>query len=317
MEEYRTIRHTFEPVWNKQSEILILGTFPSVKSRENHFYYGHPQNRFWKLLAAIYKEPVPETIADKKQLILEHHLAVWDVIDQCDIIGSSDSSIRNVVPNDVAGLLAQSSIHTVIANGAKAYDLYQKHQMPVTGLKAQKLPSTSPANAAWSLKRLQEVWGAVLQGSRKQNKSMNFLSITSSDEIWKEVSQFAQNCSWRAGKVLSQSMSDNIFSDWERVIVALHETDIAGYCTAAKRDCIADVSYTPYIGYLFVDEKYRGQRLSQKLISYAMSYLRTIGFHQVFLVSDHENLYEKYGFHVIDKKIAPWGEIEKIYMRDL
>ena len=163
MEEYQTIKHTFEPVWDQKSEILILGTFPSVKSRENHFYYGHPQNRFWKLLANIYGESVPGTIDEKKELILKHHLAVWDVIDQCDIIGSSDSSIRNVVTCDLAGLLAKSNIHTIVANGAKAYELYQKHQLPKTGLKAQKLPSTSPANAAWSLERLQEVWSAVLR----------------------------------------------------------------------------------------------------------------------------------------------------------
>ena len=146
---------------------------------------------------------------------------------------------------------------------------------------------------------------------------MNFLAITSSDDIWKEVCNFAGNCSWRAGKSLAQNMSDNIFTDWERVIVALHANNIAGYCTVAKTDCIPDVPYTPYIGYMFVDEKYRGHRLSQKLISYAMSYLRTLGFHQVFLVSDHENLYEKYGFKVIDKKTAPWGEMEKIYMHEL
>lgn len=163
MEQYQTIRHTFEPVWNAQSEILILGTFPSVKSRENHFYYGHPQNRFWKLLANIYEEPIPGSIDEKKELVLKHHLAIWDVIDQCDIIGSSDSSIRNVIPCDLAGILAESRIHTIIANGAKAYELYQKHQLSKTGLKAQKLPSTSPANAAWSLERLQEAWGAVLQ----------------------------------------------------------------------------------------------------------------------------------------------------------
>ncbi len=164
MEKYQTIKHTFEPVWDKQSEVLILGTFPSVKSRENQFYYGHPQNRFWKLIAAIYGEPLPETIDEKKELILKHHLAVWDVIDQCDIIGSSDSSIRNVIPTDLSGLLEKSSIHTVIANGAKAYELYQKYQMAKTGLKVQKLPSTSPANAAWSFQRLQEEWGRVLKG---------------------------------------------------------------------------------------------------------------------------------------------------------
>ncbi len=146
---------------------------------------------------------------------------------------------------------------------------------------------------------------------------MHFFTITSSDVMWEKVIQFAQNCSWRAGKSLSQNMSDNIFTDWERVIVALHENDIAGYCTVAKNDCIPNVPYTPYIGYLFVDEKYRGHRLSQKLISYATSYLKTLGFNQVFLVSDHENFYEKYGFKVIDKKLASWGEIEKIYVCEI
>lgn len=162
MEGYHTIKHTFAPVWDAQSEILILGTFPSVKSRENNFYYGHPQNRFWKMLAGLYGEMAPETVDEKKILILKHHLAVWDVIDQCDIIGSSDSSIRNVIPSDVAGLLAKSRIHTIIANGAKAYELYQRCQLAQTGIKAQKLPSTSPANAAWSLERLQGAWREVL-----------------------------------------------------------------------------------------------------------------------------------------------------------
>lgn len=162
MEGYHTIRHMFEPVWDASSEILILGTFPSVKSRENKFYYGHPQNRFWKLLAGIYQEPVPDTVVEKKALALRHRLAVWDVIDQCDIIGSSDSSIRNVVPSDVAGLLAKSNIHTVVCNGGKAYELYRRYQYPQTGLEARKLPSTSPANAAWTLARLEEAWASAL-----------------------------------------------------------------------------------------------------------------------------------------------------------
>lgn len=162
MAEYQRVKHTFEPVWNAQSEILILGTFPSVKSRENHFYYGHPQNRFWKLIAGIFQEPVPGTIEEKKELIVRHRLALWDVIEECDIAGSADSSIRNVIASDIAGLLKQSGIHTIIANGARAYDLYQKHQLPHTGIPAYKLPSTSPANAAWSFSRLQEAWSRVL-----------------------------------------------------------------------------------------------------------------------------------------------------------
>lgn len=146
---------------------------------------------------------------------------------------------------------------------------------------------------------------------------MNFLSITPSDALWKEVSQFAQSCSWRAGASLSQSMSDNTFTDWERVIVALHGHDIAGYCTVAKRDCIPNVTYTPYIGFLFVDERYRGQRLSQRLIAFAKSYLQAQGFQRVYLVSDHENLYEKYGFKVIDTQMAPWGKWQKIYCSEI
>lgn len=156
------VKHTFEPVWDEHSRILILGTFPSVKSRENHFYYGHPQNRFWKLLADIYKEPVPETIDEKKTLVLKHRLAIWDVVGQCEITGSSDSSIRNVVPNDIAGLLAQSHIRSIFANGAKAYELYRRYQLAQTKIEAQKLPSTSPANAAWTFERLAREWGDAL-----------------------------------------------------------------------------------------------------------------------------------------------------------
>ena len=103
--EYTHVKHTFLPVYNEESRILILGSFPSVKSRENQFYYGHPQNRFWKVIAEIFNEPVPQTIDEKKDLLLRHRIAVWDVINSCDIVGSSDSSIKNVVPNDMNGLL--------------------------------------------------------------------------------------------------------------------------------------------------------------------------------------------------------------------
>lgn len=106
--EYTHVKHTFLPVYNEESRILILGSFPSVKSRENQFYYGHPQNRFWKVIAGIFKEPLPQTIDEKKDLLLRHRIAVWDVIDSCDIVGSSDSSIRNVVPNDMDLILSNA-----------------------------------------------------------------------------------------------------------------------------------------------------------------------------------------------------------------
>jgi len=146
---------------------------------------------------------------------------------------------------------------------------------------------------------------------------MNFKTITSSDEMWSSVRNYAERCSWKAGKSLAREMDKNTFKEWERVIVAFDSEKICGYCTVARTDCIPDVCYTPYIGYLFVGEEYRGNRLSQKLIEYAMDYLKTVGFDKVHIVSDHDNLYEKYGFHIIDRKIAPWGSEEKIYMKKL
>ncbi len=147
-------------------------------------------------------------------------------------------------------------------------------------------------------------------------ENMNFKTITSSDEMWCIVRNYAENCSWKAGKSLANAMDNNVFKDWERVVVAFDNERICGYCTIAKTDCIPNVCYTPYIGYIFVDEEYRGNRLSQKLVQYAIDYLKKIGFNKVYIVSDHENLYEKYGFCVIDRKIAPWGSEEKVYMQE-
>lgn len=161
--EYEHIEHTFAPVYDAASEVLILGTLPSVKSRENHFYYGHKQNRFWKVLAKLCDEPVPETVEEKKKMLLAHHIAVWDVIQSCDIKGSSDSSIRNVEPTDIRRLLAESQIARIYANGNKAGELYRKYQLPLTSIEATVLPSTSPANAAWSLERLCEVWREAME----------------------------------------------------------------------------------------------------------------------------------------------------------
>lgn len=146
---------------------------------------------------------------------------------------------------------------------------------------------------------------------------MDLEMITSSDKLWNTVRDYAKDCSWRAGKSLADAMDNHLFTEWERVIVALEDRKICGYCTVAKADCIPDVSYTPYIGYMFVGEEYRGNRLSQKLIQFAMDYLKSLAFDRVYIVSDHENLYEKYGFEIVDRKTAPWGSMEKIYMQRL
>ena len=157
------LKHTFAPIYNKDSRILILGSFPSVKSRENNFYYGHPQNRFWKVVAGVLGKKVPVSIEEKKELLLSSHIAIWDVIASCSIHGSSDSTIKDVVVNDFSQVLADSAIETIYVNGNKAYELYHKYAEPVTGIPAVKLPSTSPANAAWSVERLCESWKQILR----------------------------------------------------------------------------------------------------------------------------------------------------------
>ena len=169
---YQHVEHTFDPVYDRDSEILILGTFPSVKSREQNFYYGHPQNRFWKVMARLTGEPVPDTVEQKKEMLLKHHIAVWDVVQSCDIIGSSDSSIRNVVPADLGRILSDSRVAKIFANGDKAYKLYQKYCRKETGIPAVKLPSTSPANAIFTLDRLTDTWEELIYG--KEEKKMAF-----------------------------------------------------------------------------------------------------------------------------------------------
>lgn len=158
MTEYTFVEHTFEPVYDEYSRILILGTLPSVKSRENQFYYGHPQNRFWKVIANITNEGIPQTIEEKKELLFRNHIAIWDVIHSCRIMGSGDSSIRDVVVNDFAEILKNAPIEQIYANGGKAYELYQKYAFSQTGREIIKLPSSSPANAGYGLERLCEEW---------------------------------------------------------------------------------------------------------------------------------------------------------------
>lgn len=158
-------RHEFAPVYDENSRVLILGTFPSVKSRETHFYYGHPQNRFWKLLAFLCRWPIPATIPEKKEMLLKNGVALWDVIQSCEIAGSSDSSIKNVIPSDLSRILTCSSITRIYANGKTAQKLYDKYQKPQTCMDIIALPSTSPANAAYSLNRLAESWAQIFQDS--------------------------------------------------------------------------------------------------------------------------------------------------------
>lgn len=168
--EYTHVTHTFAPVFDENSEILILGSFPSVKSRENQFYYGHPQNRFWKVLARVFHCDMPVTIEEKVSFLHANHVAVWDVINTCDIVGSSDSSIKNVVGNDMDVILDKAKIRKIFVNGDKAYKLFLKYCQREGQPALVKLPSTSPANAAWSLERLITEWQKEIRNRGGERK---------------------------------------------------------------------------------------------------------------------------------------------------
>lgn len=161
MTQHQHITHPFPPVFDENSRVLILGSFPSVKSREVSFYYGNPQNRFWRVLAALFGGDVPSTVEEKRAFLLSRGIALWDVIASCDIVGSDDSSIKNALPNDVKSLVAKTRVERVFTNGGTAHRLYRAHLEREVGIEAAALPSTSPANASYSLIRLVEAWRAA------------------------------------------------------------------------------------------------------------------------------------------------------------
>lgn len=167
MSQTQKVCHTISPVYDGQSRILILGSFPSVRSREVGFFYGHPQNRFWKTLASVFGEAIPETVAQKRAFLLSHGVALWDVIASCEIVGSSDSSIRNALPNDVGRILRAAPIERVFVNGGTAHRLYLRYLQSQTGVEAIRLPSTSPANAAWTQEKLNAAWSVIREVSGK------------------------------------------------------------------------------------------------------------------------------------------------------
>ena len=155
--------HPFPPVYDAESEILILGSFPSVKSREIMFYYGHPQNRFWRVLAAVYNADVPQNTDEKTRFLLKHHIALWDVLASCEITGSADSSIKNAVPNDLSVILSRADIRRIYTNGKMSEKYYKRFSEEITGRGSVCLPSTSPANAVWSLDRLIGAWKVIAE----------------------------------------------------------------------------------------------------------------------------------------------------------
>ncbi len=160
-EDNNLIIHPIKPVYDTSSAILILGSFPSVKSREDMFFYAHPQNRFWKVIATVFGCDVPDTLEEKKELLLSEHVALWDVIGSCDIEGSADSTIKNVFVNDISIILKNADIKQIYVNGKTAEKYYNKYLRDLTGRDAICLPSTSPANAAYSMEKLVMHWSII------------------------------------------------------------------------------------------------------------------------------------------------------------
>lgn len=160
--EKTIIVHNIPPVYDKNSKILILGSFPSVKSREEKFFYGHAQNRFWKVIASVFKSDVPHTVEEKRRFLISNCIAVWDVIESCEITGSADSSIKNVRPNDINKIIHETNVSQIFVNGKTAEKYYKKYISASVGKNAVCLPSTSPANAAWTLDKLIEEWRRLI-----------------------------------------------------------------------------------------------------------------------------------------------------------
>ena len=167
-----TVIHNIDPVFDSESKILILGSFPSVKSREAEFFYAHPRNRFWSVIAAVLECEKPETAQEKEAFLISNHIALWDVVYSCDICGSGDSSIRNVVPTDLKRIFKAAAIKAVYTNGSKAGELYRRYQERDTRMRAIVLPSTSPANAAWSPEKLCDAWQVIVSDRRQTDGTL-------------------------------------------------------------------------------------------------------------------------------------------------
>lgn len=205
-----TVTHEIQPVFDSHSRVLLLGTMPSPASREQGFYYGHPQNRFWRMLAAIFDEPVPRTIEEKRDMLLRHHIALWDVLASCEIEGASDASIRDAQPNDLARIFDAADIRAVFATGTKAGELYRKLIEPTLDAPCTTLPSTSPANAKMKLADLVDAYGKALLPLLGETEK-HVLSVADVVKLEKEIAKSGTSLSTlmeRAGRALAKAAFD-------------------------------------------------------------------------------------------------------------
>lgn len=205
-----TVTHEIQPVFDSRSRVLLLGTMPSPASREQGFYYGHPQNRFWRVLAAIFDEPAPRAIEEKRDMLLRHHIALWDVLASCEIEGASDASIRDARPNDLARIFDAADIRAVFATGTKAGELYRKLIEPTLGVPCTTLPSTSPANAKMKLADLVGAYGKALLPLLGETEK-HVLPVADVVKLEKEIAKSGTSLSTlmeRAGRALAKVAFD-------------------------------------------------------------------------------------------------------------
>ena len=205
-----TVTHEIQPVFDSRSRVLLLGTMPSPASREQGFYYGHPQNRFWRVIAAIFDEPAPRTIEEKRDMLLRHHIALWDVLASCEIEGASDASIRDAQPNDLARIFDAADIRAVFATGTKASELYRKLIEPTLGAPCTTLPSTSPANAKMKLADLVGAYGKALLPLLGETEK-HVLPVADVMKLEKEITKSGTSLSTlmeRAGRTLAKVAFD-------------------------------------------------------------------------------------------------------------
>lgn len=232
-----TVTHEIQPVFDSRSRVLLLGTMPSPASREQGFYYGHPQNRFWRVLAAIFDEPAPRTIEEKRDMLLRHHVALWDVLASCEIEGASDASIRDARPNDLAHIFDAADIRAVFATGTKAGELYRKLIEPTLSVPCATLPSTSPANAKMKLADLVDAYGKALLPLLGETEK-HVLTVADVVKLEKEIADGGTSLSTlmeRAGRALAKVVFDE----------AQATASQYGLSNATRRQADA-ISHTPH-----------------------------------------------------------------------
>lgn len=259
------LTHPIAPVCRPDAKVLILGSFPSVRSREAGFFYGHPQNRFWRVLAALFDCALPQTVEEKTAMLTRHHVALWDVIASCEITGSSDSSIKNVQPNDLQALLAGSRIRAIFCNGQTAYKLFCHYQAKTLGLAATPLPSTSPANAAFGLSRLCESWRVILDALQEGDMQLRAYQSADCAQLARlfydtvhtvNAADYtpAQLDAWATGTV-DLAAWDASFLE-HHTLVAVRGGTIAGF---------ADMDRGGYLDRLYVRKDFQRQRVATAL----------------------------------------------------